>query len=52
MWVSQHGLLNATRNIYHLTRIGGHEGAGYVVALGSDVKDLNIGDAVGIQVRQ
>lgn len=31
---------------------GGHEGAGYVAAIGSEVNDLHIGDVVGIQVRQ
>ncbi|KAJ5719106.1 hypothetical protein N7493_007561 [Penicillium malachiteum] len=29
--------------------VGGHEGAGYVVQVGSQVHDINIGDAVGIQ---
>ncbi|KAJ5669023.1 hypothetical protein N7462_010093 [Penicillium macrosclerotiorum] len=32
-----------------LDLLGGHEGAGYVVALGSQVHDLHIGDTVGIQ---
>ena len=30
--------------------VGGHEGAGDVVAVGSDVKDVQIGDHVGIKV--
>ena len=32
--------------------IGGHEGAGEVVALGKNVKDWQIGDNVGVKVRQ
>ncbi|ORY06861.1 GroES-like protein [Basidiobolus meristosporus CBS 931.73] len=31
-----------------LPLVGGHEGAGKVVALGSNVKDLKIGDSVGV----
>lgn len=29
--------------------IGGHEGTGYVAAVGSDVKGYNVGDAVGVK---
>ncbi|KAL5357227.1 chaperonin 10-like protein [Aspergillus floccosus] len=29
--------------------VGGHEGTGIVVALGEDVKDISVGDRVGIQ---
>lgn len=31
-------------------RVGGHEGAGVVVKLGADVKNIQIGDKVGIKV--
>ena len=30
--------------------VGGHEGAGVVVEVGSGVKDVNVGDHVGIKV--
>lgn len=33
-----------------LPLVGGHEGAGFVVARGELVKDVQIGDAVGIKV--
>lgn len=32
--------------------VGGHEGAGIVVARGELVKDINIGDHAGIKVRR
>jgi D-arabinose 1-dehydrogenase-like Zn-dependent alcohol dehydrogenase len=30
--------------------VGGHEGAGVAVAIGSDVRDVQVGDYVGIKV--
>lgn len=34
-----------------LPLVGGHEGAGIVVELGSLVKDIEIGDHAGVKVR-